>query len=168
MAQAATKPEAPAEPPRPMAWPESRLTLSDHTDGPILHLNLPADDRLEEGPQNVLLFAVVGRRLNRGQLIVVTNDGDSFWALMRVTHIHGGNGMSVRMLELRHVVPPQLADRKEEEVVATGEFYVRWMGSTRRYAIVAPNGTVRQDGFMTQKEAENARDQHARNFGRAR
>lgn len=132
---------------------EDRMVAMAQALGEMQLVTLPEDQAIEEGEQDPKLWTNLGPRLVMGQWISVTNDCGSFWRVMRVELVHCGRGAGLRALVLRDVVPPRMFDKTNEPIVATGEWYVRYLGPSRRWAVIRPNGMVAREMINTEQEA---------------
>lgn len=148
---AGARPEAKAAP-RPI--PRERVMGMSFVVGEMMNVTLFEDERVEEGLQDVKRWQLVGERLAMNQWLQVTNDAGSMFRVMRVERIHTSAGAGLRALVLRDVVPPKFIDIENEPIVATGDWYVRYLGAHRRWAVISPAGTVRRDGINTEGEAK--------------
>jgi hypothetical protein len=119
----------------------------------MMNITLPENETVEEGEQEVRRWEQIGTRFGMNQWLQITNDAGSMWRLMRVERIHVSPGSGLRALVLRDVVPPKFIDLANEPVVATGEWYVRYGGTHRRWMVITPAGTVRRDGINSEAEA---------------
>src|SRR5438067_10205939 len=88
--------------------PRERIRLAAHCVGDMAIITLPDDERIEEGAQDLLVWAEVGEHLSIGQWLIATNDSGGMWRLMRVRMVHGGRASGLRHLELVDIVPPRL------------------------------------------------------------
>jgi hypothetical protein len=130
------------------------MMQASHVIGEMLNVTLLEDERVEEGLQDVARWHQIGPRLSMGQWLQITNDAGSMWRLMRVDRLHATPGSGLRALVLRDVVPPKFIDVANEPIVSTGDWYVRYGGPHRRWMVITPVGTIRQDGINTEGEAK--------------
>jgi len=150
----AGEPSGAAARPRPIE--RTRAIEADFVVGRMLNITLPDDDTIEEGLQDVGRWSLIGPRLAMNQWLQITNDCGTFWRVMRVERIHGSPGSGLRALVLRDVVPAKIVDVANEPVAATGEWYIRYLGPHRRWAVISPAGAIRREGIHSQAEAANA------------
>lgn len=155
-AAAETKAKGPAQPAvPPQVIARGRMTQAAQVLGEVLCITLFDDERIEEGVQDIRRWGLVGTRLAMNQWLIVSNDAGSMWRLMRVGRVHATPGSGLRALVLYDVVPPKFLDLANEPIVATGDWYVRYGGSHRRWMVVNPAGAVRRDGINTEGEAKS-------------
>jgi hypothetical protein len=138
----------------PTVIPRDRLEEKEISTGVVMRLTLPGDETITEGQQSIQQFGEIGEHLNRGQWIEIENDAGSFWALMRVSTIHGTRSTGCRGLTLQNVVPPRSFDRQYEQPVATGLWYARHLGPHQKWGVISPTGSVFLSGLMSESEAQ--------------
>ncbi len=143
--------------------PDSRLVPASYVHGEALHITLPDDETLEEGEQDLELFARIGVRMSHGQFLEIENDAGSMWRLMRVARIYGTPGTGLRGLVLRDVVPPCFNDLDVEPVIKTGDWYVRHGGPHKRWQVITPGGVVFRERINTESEARTVKSAAERN-----
>ncbi len=154
--------------PKPKPFDPRRLELAAISQGEPLLLTLPADEKLEDGFQPVERWIGLSDQLHIGQFIQVVNDVGSFFGLGRIEHIYGGGRNSaLRELSIRWVAPPYHSDKALEPLDATGNWYVRWLGAWRKWAVVDPAGVVRRDHINNESEARVRMTEDMRNAGTA-
>jgi len=145
---------APADAPEVKAIEVARMIPAAYVHGDLMHLTLPGDERLEEGKQDVKRWQNIGGRLGMHQWIECTNDAGSMWRLMRVERVHGSPGTGLRGLWLRDVVPPSFADKADEPISATGDWYIMWGGAHKKWMVISPGGVVYQTGLNSEMAAQ--------------
>src|SRR6266852_1919014 len=152
--EAATAAAPPAQT-LPTVIPRARLEEKEISTGVVMRLTLEGDQTITEGQQNLHQFGEVGEQLALGQWLEVSNDANSFWALMRVAEIHGTRSTGCRGLHLQFIVPPRQFDRQYEAPVATGNWYARWLGPHKKWAVISPTGSIFRSGLITEAEAQS-------------
>lgn len=156
-ANAQRKPQEDSKPPaKPRPISRDRAMGAEFVTGTMLNITLEGTDRIEEGVQDVGRFELVASRLGVNQWLQVTNDAGSMFRLMRVERLHMAPGSGLRALVLRDIIPPRFFDLENEAIVATGEYYVRYGGTHRRWCVITPAGLVGFEGFNTEHEAKIA------------
>jgi hypothetical protein len=146
----------------PRAYEDQRLQEASINQGEMLILVLPGDEVLKEGSQDCSRFSVLGPRMHPGQWLQVTNDAESWFAVMRVSRIFGGRGQSIRGLELHFLFAPQTFDRTLEQPSANGEPYARWGGLYFKWQVIAGNGTVKREFIDSEIQAKRGAEELGR------
>jgi hypothetical protein len=116
---------------------------------------LEGDQTIEEGAQDVKRWQHIGARLTMYQELRITNDAGSFIRRMEVLGVHGTSGSGLRFLNLGDTSPPVFIDKANEEIVSTGDWFVRWGGLSKKWQVVNPAGRVRKEEINTEAEARN-------------
>jgi len=140
----------------PKPIPESRLVPSAFVHNEMQHVCLEGDQRIEEGEQDIRLWALIGGKLGMHTWVEVVNDAGSIYRLMRVERVFGSPSTGLRGLWLRDLVPPQFIDRTEEPIGATGEWRFEWRGPYKKWVVVSPQGIAKFEYINTEQEARAA------------
>lgn len=127
----------------------------------ILPRAVPYEDLLSDDAGE--LVTPIAPFLTRGDLVEVIDEAGTLYAqLLLIEHVPGRHA---RFVEL---VRKELPNEKMDDLKGTGFWRSAWLGWSRLYGVVHPNGSVLRDGIRTRGEAEKeAYDRGGPNFERS-
>lgn len=120
-----------------------------------LRRDIPYEALLGDGAAQVIgpvaSFLTMGDKFE-----VITEAGDLYAELVLVELAPGG-----KLCRFVEISKTDLGGRAIDSLEGTGTFRIGWLGWVRRWAIIAPNGSVAREGIAS--EAQAVAEAHTRN-----